>query len=35
MIAYLCKIHDMLAQFKSYVIRKIPREENTTVDALA
>ena len=35
MIAYLSKIHDLLAQFKSYGLRQIPREENTTADALA
>ncbi|KAM6593440.1 hypothetical protein CsatA_001143 [Cannabis sativa] len=34
MIAYLSKIHDLLAQFKSYVLKQIPREENTTADAL-
>ncbi|XP_060974089.1 uncharacterized protein LOC133039257 [Cannabis sativa] len=35
MIAYLSKIHDLLAQFKSYALRQILREENTTADALA
>ncbi|KAM6563003.1 hypothetical protein CsatB_023001 [Cannabis sativa] len=35
MIAYLSKIHDLLAQFKSYALRQIPRKENTTADALA
>ncbi|XP_030478035.1 uncharacterized protein LOC115695080 [Cannabis sativa] len=35
MIAYLRKIQDMLAQFKGYTLRQIPREENRTADALA
>ncbi|KAM6560266.1 uncharacterized protein LOC115723739 [Cannabis sativa] len=34
-IAYLSKIHYLLAQFKSYVLKKILRDENTTADTLA
>ncbi|KAM6569641.1 hypothetical protein CsatB_017626 [Cannabis sativa] len=35
MISYPSKIHDLLAQFKSYALKQIPSEENTTIDALA
>ncbi|XP_060960946.1 uncharacterized protein LOC133031461 [Cannabis sativa] len=34
-MAYLSKIQDMLTQFKGCTLRQIPREENTTSDALA
>uniref|UniRef100_A0A803QCH6 RNase H type-1 domain-containing protein n=1 Tax=Cannabis sativa TaxID=3483 RepID=A0A803QCH6_CANSA len=35
MVAYLRKIKDLLSQLNGYTIKKIPREHNATVDALA
>uniref|UniRef100_A0A803NJ50 RNase H type-1 domain-containing protein n=1 Tax=Cannabis sativa TaxID=3483 RepID=A0A803NJ50_CANSA len=35
MVAYLSKINDLLMQFKGYTLKKIPREENETTNALA
>ena len=35
MIAYLAKVKEALLNFRSHIIRQIPRSENTEVDALS